>query len=166
MTNRQFERLVTNLRDIMRCPHCSAGYELPNIHYLGQMEDMTFLHMRCAGCHTPVFASVALANQQGDILADSLKAEDIAIAANDELPPVDSYEQDFAQEDMGFARKQLDPYALEREQTRFEIPVEQKFTAEQILSGLNPVSYDDVLDIHQYLDRLEGSLGFLPVEEA
>jgi len=163
MTNRQLERLVGNLQDIMRCPHCSSTYTLSDIHYLGQMETMTFLHMRCESCHTPVFASVALANQDGEILADSLKAEDIAIAGNDELPPVDSYERDIAESDLGFERKQLDfevdPYAVEP--TRYEIPIEAAPSAEKIMAGLIPVSYNDVIDAHTFLKEFEGSFDFL-----
>jgi hypothetical protein len=126
------------------------------------MEEMTFLHMRCEECHTPVFASVALANQNGDLMSDQLIADDIVLSGKDELPPVDSYAMDFSQDDLGFERKQLDidPYAVDLP-SRYEIPVEQALTAEQIMAGLNPVSYDDVLDIHQFLATQQGNLDFL-----
>jgi hypothetical protein len=68
MNDQQFEKLVTNLQDVMRCPNCSSGYFLDDIHYLGQMETMTFLHLRCHKCGTPVFASVAVAAGDGTIL--------------------------------------------------------------------------------------------------
>lgn len=68
MNDKQFENLVANLQDVMRCPNCSSGYFLDDIHYLGQMETMTFLHLRCHKCGTPVFASVALATGDGQIL--------------------------------------------------------------------------------------------------
>jgi len=68
MNEQQFEKLVTNLQDVMRCPNCSSAYFLDDIHYLGQMETMTFLHLRCHKCSTPVFASVAVATGDGTIL--------------------------------------------------------------------------------------------------
>ena len=68
MNDQQFEKLVANLQDVMRCPNCSSGYFLDDIHYLGQMETMTFLHLRCHKCGTPVFASVAVAAGDGTIL--------------------------------------------------------------------------------------------------
>ncbi|HCR42320.1 TPA: hypothetical protein DIV45_03120 [Patescibacteria group bacterium] len=69
MNEQQFEKLVANLQDVMRCPNCSSAYFLDDIHYLGQMEAMTFLHLRCHKCSTPVFASVAVATGDGHILS-------------------------------------------------------------------------------------------------
>lgn len=69
MNEQQFEKLVANLQDVMRCPNCSSAYFLDDIHYLGQMEAMTFLHLRCHKCATPVFASVAVATGDGNILS-------------------------------------------------------------------------------------------------
>ena len=77
MNEQQFEKLVANLQDVMRCPNCSSAYFLDDIHYLGQMETMTFLHLRCHKCGTPVFASVALASGEGDILASDVVEEQI-----------------------------------------------------------------------------------------
>ena len=77
MNEQQFEKLVTNLQDVMRCPNCSSAYFLDDIHYLGQMETMTFLHLRCHKCATPVFASVALANGDGTILTSDIIGEQI-----------------------------------------------------------------------------------------
>ncbi|MBU1092456.1 hypothetical protein KJ836_02185 [Patescibacteria group bacterium] len=69
MNEQQFEKLVANLQDVMRCPNCSSAYFIDDIHYLGQMETMTFLHLRCHKCSTPVFASVAIATSDGNILS-------------------------------------------------------------------------------------------------
>ena len=77
MNEQQFEKLVTNLQDVMRCPNCSSAYFLDDIHYLGHMETMTFLHLRCHKCSTPVFASVALATGDGTILASDIVEEQI-----------------------------------------------------------------------------------------
>lgn len=165
MTNRQFERLVTNLRDIMHCPHCSATYSMPDVHYLGQMENMTFLHMRCEDCHTPVFASVALADQNGELILGDIVADDIAVTPGQDMQSpediLDSYEPEYNDIELGFERKQLDidPYAFEP--TRVDIPVTPQITAEEIMARLNPVSYDDVLDLHQFLDRHTGTFDFL-----
>ena len=69
MNEQQLEKLVANLQDVMRCPNCSSAYFLDDINYLGQMETMTFLHLRCHKCGTPVFASVAVATSDGNILS-------------------------------------------------------------------------------------------------
>lgn len=77
MNEQQFEKLVTNLQDVMRCPNCSSAYFLDDIHYLGQMETMTFLHLRCHKCSTPVFASVAVATSDGAILESNIIDEQV-----------------------------------------------------------------------------------------
>ncbi|AKM84951.1 MAG: hypothetical protein VE98_C0001G0497 [candidate division Kazan bacterium GW2011_GWA1_50_15] len=145
MNNQQFDRLVQNLQDIMRCPHCSAKYTNEDVHYLGQLDSMTFLHMRCGSCHTPVFASVALANESGDILSADVTADDIAIS---DMPASDP--ETLA----GFDRRSLGD-AEPR-----EIPVEH-IPVDELFSALNPVSYDDVLDAHEYLAGFSGDLSRL-----
>lgn len=77
MNDRQFEKLVQNLQDVMRCPNCSSPYFLDDIHYLGQMDTMTFLHLRCHKCSTPVFASVAVADHDGGLLTPEIIDEQI-----------------------------------------------------------------------------------------
>lgn len=77
MNDRQFEQLVQNLQDVMRCPNCSSVYFLEDIHYLGQLDTMTFLHLRCHKCSTPVFASVAVAAQDGTIIEPEVVEEQI-----------------------------------------------------------------------------------------
>ena len=77
MNDRQFEQLVQNLQDVMRCPNCSSAYFLDDIHYLGQLDTMTFLHLRCHKCSTPVFASVAVAAQDGSIIEPEVLEEQI-----------------------------------------------------------------------------------------
>ncbi|MFA5010182.1 MAG: hypothetical protein WC553_03065 [Patescibacteria group bacterium] len=144
MNNQQFERLVENLQDIMRCPHCSARYTLADIHYLGQLDSMTFLHMRCDSCHTPVFASVAMANTDGEILPSDLTVDDIAVTDNSAQMEDDLLE-------LGFERH-TSP-TLEAEDV--QIPIED-VSAETILRSLNPIAYDDVLDIHTYLTDFTG----------
>jgi len=145
MNNQQFERLVTNLQDIMRCPHCSARYTIQDIHYLGQLDSMTFLHMRCESCHTPVFASVALANADGDILPSDLTVDDIAVTDSTSA----QMEDDLL--DLGFERKAMD-YT---DNDTVQIPVED-ISAESIFNSLTPVAYNDVLDVHQYLCNFSG----------
>jgi len=144
MNNQQFERLVQNLQDIMRCPHCSARYGLQDIHYLGQLDAMTFLHMRCGSCHTPVFASVAMANTGGELLPADLTVDDIAASDLGES----SYQENPAE--LGFEHK-----ALEQDAGLVEIPVEG-VSAEAVFRALNPVIYDDVLEAHQYLTDFGG----------
>jgi len=77
MNDQQFHKLVQSLQDVMRCPNCSAAYNLEDINYLGQMETMTFLHLKCHKCNTPVFASIATATSDGDILQPELIEEQI-----------------------------------------------------------------------------------------
>src|SRR4030042_1041921 len=77
MNDRQFEQLVQNLQDVMRCPNCSSAYFLDDIHYLGQLDTMTFLHLRCHKCGTPVFASVAVASPDGTITDPEVIEEQI-----------------------------------------------------------------------------------------
>lgn len=150
MNNQQFERLVENLQDVMRCPHCSAKYSLEDVSYLGQLDSMTFLHMKCSECNSPVFASVATSNQDGEIFPVDITADDIAVseslggeemAYNDEL------------HNIGFEQKTIDIDYVE--QAPQAVPVE-KIRAEQILAAVNPVSYDDVLDMHSFLTAFEG----------
>lgn len=152
MNNQQFERLVENLQDIMRCPHCSARYTVADIHYLGQLDSMTFLHMRCESCHTPVFASVALANTNGEIIPSDLTVDDVAIA-NDLIssPTTAQMEDDLVE--LGFERRGVE--ASTEAATPIHIPIEN-VPAETILNALNPVAYDDVLDVHDYLSSFDG----------
>jgi len=77
MNDQQFNKLVQSLQDVMRCPNCSSIYYLEDINYLGQMDTMTFLHLKCPKCNTPVFASVATADDNGDILQPELMEEQI-----------------------------------------------------------------------------------------
>ncbi len=143
MNNQQFERLVHNLQDIMRCPHCSAKYDMDDIHYLGQLDSMTFLHMRCNKCHTPVFASVALTDREGEIIPADITATDVSISDSVGEEPEDfGFEQHVMESDP-------DLCALK------EIPVE-KISADKLMTSLTPVAYDDVLDIHEYLRKFEG----------
>jgi len=72
MNDQQFERLVQSLQDIMRCPNCSSAYAFEDIHYLGQLDTMTFLHLRCHKCNIPVFASIAIASPDGMIMSSDL----------------------------------------------------------------------------------------------
>ncbi len=77
MNNQQFDKLVQSLQDVMRCPNCSSAYFLEDINYLGQMETMTFLHLKCNKCNTPVFASIATANHEGDLIQPEMVEEQI-----------------------------------------------------------------------------------------
>jgi len=77
MNNQQFDKLVQSLQDVMRCPNCSSAYSLEDINYLGQMDTMTFLHLKCSKCNTPVFASIATANHDGDLIQPELVEEQI-----------------------------------------------------------------------------------------
>jgi hypothetical protein len=144
MNNQQFERLVENLQDIMRCPHCSASYTVEDIHYLGQLDSMTFLHMRCESCHTPVFASVALANTNGDIIPSDLTVDDIAVTDN-----LSNAQMEDDLLDLGFERKSSDRAGA------VNVPIED-VSAETILNSLTPIAYDDVLDAHEYLKMFDG----------
>ena len=144
MNNQQFERLVHNLQDIMRCPHCSAKYGLEDINYLGQLDSMTFLHMRCSHCQTPVFASVALADQEGDIVPTDITAADVSVANSAEEATV---------EDFGFGHRTLDN--TDDMPMGWDIPIED-IPADKLLNSLTPVAYDDVLDVHEYLKKFEG----------
>lgn len=78
MNDQQFEKLVQSLQDIMRCPNCSSEYALEDIHYLGQLDTMSFLHLRCQKCNVPVFASIAIASPDGMIIGTS-EIEDMGI---------------------------------------------------------------------------------------
>jgi hypothetical protein len=136
MNNRQFERLVGNLQNVMRCPHCAEAYQLTDIHYLGQMEDITFLHMRCSACNTPVFASVAVNAQTGEGSPVDIVVDDIAIGRdlNAEADLFDSVDGGI-EDDIA---------------TPINIPVRRPLSA-----SLRPVSYDDVLDVHLKLRDIE-----------
>ena len=150
MNNQQFERLVTNLQDVMRCPHCSSKYSLEDVSYLGQLDSMTFLHMTCNECNSPVFASVATSGEDGEIFPADITAEDIAVADTSGAEEMVSDEE---LSHIGFEQKSID---IEQPVEKVEeVPVET-IEAEKVLSALEPVSYNDVLDVHQYLDAFEG----------
>lgn|GEM_PF-2622533 len=146
MSNQQFERLVSNLQGIMRCPHCSGSYDTSDIHYLGQMEDMTFLHMRCAGCKTPVFASVAIASADGEIKPADIASEQIFTNIEEEAN---------SQAEMQFTRKQLDVEPIDVTGAQ-EIEIEESEVGSVLNAALSPVGYNDVLDVHQYLGGFSG----------
>jgi len=146
MSNQQFERLVHNLQDVMRCPHCSSSYAMEDIHYLGQLDDMTFLHMKCSKCQTPVFASVSLGND-GDMAVEDITADDIALT---DTPSSSAMDPD----EFGFKQRDLEPMADVTPMQ--EISVED-IPAEKLINSLNPISYDNVLDIHEYLGDFDGN---------
>lgn len=154
MSNKQFERLVSNLQGIMRCPHCSGSYDLTDIHYLGQMDAMTFLHMRCSACSTPVFASVALTNDQGEIRPADIATNQIGSLSN---TPHDLSQANDGTESPRFTTKQLNQdiqsSAMSNE---VDIPVEDISVNRILDAALTPVSYDDVLDIHLYIENFSG----------
>lgn len=143
MKGKNLEKLVSNLKDVMRCPHCSNKYSLEDISYLGQLDSMTFLHMRCAGCKTPVFASIALGNEEGELFSTNISKEDIVLT--DPQLSIEDYTLD-----NGFEYKTLD-----NDPEMTEIPLEH-LTAEKIMSSLTPVAYDDVLDMHAYMAGFNG----------
>ncbi len=145
MSNHQFERLVSNLQSVMRCPHCSGSYQPSDIHYLGQMDSITFLHMRCPGCHSPIFASVAMTDEQGE-----LRPSDVA---TNQINYSDSLATNIQKANPGFAQRQLD---LDQAASGTKIPV-QEVSAEAIMRcAFSPVVHDDVLDTHSYLSAFDG----------
>lgn len=151
MSNKQFERLVSNLQGIMRCPHCSGSYDLTDIHYLGQMDSMTFLHMRCSACSTPVFASVALTNDQGEIRPADIATNQIGSFSN---TPHDLSQVNDGTQSPRFTTKQLDQTPTTSETV--DIPVEDISVNRILDAALTPVSYDDVLDTHIYIENFSG----------
>ena len=138
MSNKQFERLVSNLQGVMRCPHCSGSYQLSDIHYLGQMDAMTFLHMRCTACHTPVFASVALTNDQGEI-----KPADIATNQINS-PSISSSEEEVSAP--RFNTKQLNLEDPVSDTKSVDIPVEDIVRYEEEFHVWTETNAKDVLD--------------------
>lgn len=115
---------------------------MEDVHYLGKMDSMTFLHMRCSQCQTPVFASIALTNEEGEIQAADIATNEIQINTKEEL----------SQPDLNFSHKQLEVSPV----NEVDIPVED-ITVDRILqAALTPVSYDDVLDTHNYVESFEG----------
>lgn len=148
MNNQQFERLVHNLQDLMRCPHCSSGYIMEDIHYLGQLDSMTFLHMKCGKCNTPVFASVSLDGENGEMAIEDITADDIALTDNPS--PIDT---PMELNDIGFEQKELE--AIQDVSPMQEISVED-IPAEKLMDSLNPINYDNVLDMHTFLDGFNG----------
>ena len=150
MNNQQFERLVTNLQDIMRCPHCSSKYSCSDVSYLGQLDNMTFLHMTCTECNSPVFASVATNNEDGELFPTDITADDIAIT---ETPRGEEVAYDEELLNIGFEQRSID---IEEPASEVQEVKIEKIEAEKVLSALEAVSYNDVLDVHQYLDTFEG----------
>ncbi|RLC37676.1 hypothetical protein DRH29_01100 [candidate division Kazan bacterium] len=144
MNNQQFERLVHNLKGVMRCPHCASEYTMEDIHYLGQLDNMTFLHMKCSKCKTPVFASVSF-DGSGDVALEDITADDIALA-DTPSPAADL-------DNIGFEQRELEP-TVDMAPTQ-KISVEN-IPADKLLSSLNPISYDNVLDVHEYLKKFDG----------
>ena len=46
------ERLIKKLMSSMKCEECGQNYEAYNVDVLGHREDMWFLRVHCATCHT------------------------------------------------------------------------------------------------------------------
>lgn len=153
MNNQQFERLVHNLQDVMRCPHCSSSYIMEDIHYLGQLDSMTFLHMKCGKCNTPVFASVSLDDKDGGMKVEDITADDIALTdtpLTDTLSPVDA---SMELSDIGFEQKELEQ--IQDISPMQDIAIED-IPAEKLMNSLAPITYDNVLDMHSFLDGFDG----------
>ena len=149
MSNNQFEKMIGNLQSIMRCPHCSGGYQPSDIHYLGQMDAITFLHMRCQSCHSPIFASVALTDERGELTASDI--------ATNQINYSDSLSTNIQQAKPQFSSRQLEMDAA----PSVKIPVEDTSADALMRCAFMPVVHDDVLDAHNYLSTFSGDFSGL-----
>jgi hypothetical protein len=106
--------------------------------------------MTCNECNSPVFASVATSNEDGELFPTDITAEDIVVA---DTPNAQEQTYDEELHNIGFEQRSIDIEQPVSEAQ--EVPIEH-IEAEKLLFALEPVSYNDVLDVHQYLDAFEG----------
>ncbi len=69
------ERLIKKLMTSMKCEECGQNYEAYNVDVLGHREDMWFLRVHCATCHTQCLVAAVVreekASQEVNDLTDA-----------------------------------------------------------------------------------------------
>lgn len=85
------ERLVKKLMTSMKCDACGQHYEVHNIHVLGHREDLWFLRVFCATCHTQALVAAMVRESSasnavaGFVEAEMSKLRDDVVTADDVL---------------------------------------------------------------------------------
>lgn len=57
MDRKKFFDLLKNLQNIMRCPSCSAVYDVSEMQYVGNHDGHFLLSMTCSKCSLPVWVN-------------------------------------------------------------------------------------------------------------
>jgi hypothetical protein len=57
MDHKKFLNLLKNLQNIMRCPSCSAVYDMSEVQYVGNHDGHFLLSMTCSKCSLPVWVN-------------------------------------------------------------------------------------------------------------
>lgn len=58
MNEKQFKKLVKSIQNSMRCHVCGNHYSSPDIRYLGQLDVMVFLRLKCEHCKAQALATI------------------------------------------------------------------------------------------------------------
>ena len=70
------ERLIKRLMTSIKCSSCGQHYEVYNIDVLGHSEDLWFLRVLCASCHTQcLVAAIVKEDKVTEVITDLTEAE-------------------------------------------------------------------------------------------
>ena len=58
MNDKEYLRLVKSIQNSMRCHVCGKKFPETNIKYLGQLDVMIFLRLKCASCQAQALATI------------------------------------------------------------------------------------------------------------
>jgi hypothetical protein len=90
MNEKQFKKLVKSIQSSMRCHVCGNSYTAADIRYLGQLDVMVFLRLRCEHCKAQALATIT--TDQNTAIYDNWdleeQAEKEASIELDPEPPV------------------------------------------------------------------------------
>jgi hypothetical protein len=82
------ERLIKKLMAKIKCESCGQHYEAYNIDILGHSEDMWFVKVLCATCHSQCLVAAVVRKEKAPAVTTDLTEEELK-ANNDSTIEVD-----------------------------------------------------------------------------
>lgn len=68
------QTIIKGMRDIVRCPSCSAEYSMSDIKLIGWVDDNCFLRLMCVDCSLSAVAMVSSPDQIANMARGELSA--------------------------------------------------------------------------------------------
>ncbi len=85
MDKKKFFDLLKNLQNIMRCPSCSAIYDVSEMKYVGNHDGHFLLSMTCNKCSLPVWVNFYAGNNTGQMPMTDLTINDFELSSKEPI---------------------------------------------------------------------------------